>query len=147
MTNAATDAKIVLKHLPLVLYVELGGIMTKQFPGLPQNWFPMHPITGSWKLDKHGNIDIQRRAFPMVPDFSSTIHCATGRTIHSIIADLGSMKDRVSFAAAMRGYIALSRTTDAEGLLVARPFLPVLFRQGPQFFPTVGCPPRPSAGE
>ena len=37
---------------------------------------------------------------------------------------------------AMESYIALSRATDAEGLLITRPFLPKLFRQGPQPFPT-----------
>ena len=34
----------------------------------------------------------------------------------------------------MRGYIGLSRATDADGVLIARPFSPELFNLGPQPF-------------
>ena len=37
----------------------------------------------------------------------------------------------------MRGYIALSRAEDAEGLVIAEPFAPTLFQQGPAPFPTL----------
>ena len=37
----------------------------------------------------------------------------------------------------MRGYIGLSRATDAEGVLIARPFSPELFNLGPQPFATL----------
>ena len=37
----------------------------------------------------------------------------------------------------MRDYIALSRATDAEGVLIARPFSPLLFKLGPAPFPTL----------
>ena len=37
----------------------------------------------------------------------------------------------------MEGYIALSRVTDAEGLIIAQPFPPTLFRQGPAPYPTL----------
>ena len=37
----------------------------------------------------------------------------------------------------MRGYIALSRVTSASCVLVAQPFNPLLFRQGPQPFPSL----------
>ena len=37
----------------------------------------------------------------------------------------------------MEGYIALSRVTSAEGLVIAQPFAPTLFRQGPAPYPTL----------
>ena len=39
--------------------------------------------------------------------------------------------------AMMRGYIALSPALDADGVLIARPFSPMLFRLGPQPFATL----------
>ena len=55
-----------------------------------------------------------------------------GRTIKSIIPDLGGVKDKPTPAALMRGYIGLSRAESADGVLIARPFSPLLFSQGPQ---------------
>ena len=37
----------------------------------------------------------------------------------------------------MKGYIALSRVTCAEDLLIAQPFSPALFQRGPQPWPTL----------
>jgi len=121
-----------LKHLPLVLFVEMEGEDRKQYPGLPKNWFPLRPTTLYWNLDKENSVSIARLGFPLVPNFSSTIHCATGQTLKSIIPDLGDVKDVPTPTVAMKGYIGLSRTTDAEGVLIARPFSPLLFQQGPQ---------------
>ena len=126
------DEEVVLKHLPLVLFVEMEGEDRKQYPGLPKNWFPLRPTTLYWNLDKDDYISIARLGFPLVPNFSSTIHCATGQTLKSIIPDLGDVKDVPTPTVAMKGYIGLSRTTDAEGVLIARPFSPLLFQQGPQ---------------
>ena len=39
----------------------------------------------------------------------------------------------------MRGYIALSRVTSADSLLIAQPFNPLLFQMGPQSLPTLLC--------
>ena len=105
--------------------------------GLPQNWFPMSPVSSYWNLDADENIDMSRRGFPLVPNFSSTIDSATGRTLNSEIADLGDIGSNPSFYAAMRGYIALSRVRAAHRLLISQPFNPLLFRQGPQPFPTL----------
>jgi len=115
-----------------VLFVEMEGEDRKQYPGLPKNWFPLRPTTLYWNLDKDDYISIARLGFPLVPNFSSTIHCATGQTLKSIIPDLGDVKDVPTPTVAMKGYIGLSRTTDAEGVLIARPFSPLLFQQGPQ---------------
>ena len=73
----------------------------------------------------------------MVPNFSITIDGATGKTLDSGIADLGDLSAAPSFTRAMKGYIALSRVTSASVVLVAQPFNPLLFRQGPQPFPSL----------
>ena len=52
------------------------------------------------------------------------------------ILDLGDVGARPSLDAAMRGYIGLSRVRAAHNLLLAQPFSPLLFSQGPQPFPT-----------
>ena len=133
MKDTAAD-EIVLKHLPPLVWVELDEDMKKQFPGAPShNWFPLRPVVNNWMLDASENIEIARKGFAAVPDFSSTIHVATGRTLESCIADLGGYADVPSFPAMMRNYIALSRVRDKESILIARPFSPLLFEQGPLY--------------
>ena len=132
----STEPEVCLKHLPLCLYVEVVGGLKEQIENLPKDWFPMVPATCIWSLDKEEHIEITRKGFPLVPDFSSTIHVATGRTLESEISDLGGFEDKPSHRAAMEAYIALSRATDAEGVLITRPFPPKLFSQGAQPFPT-----------
>ena len=74
--------------------------------------------------------------YPLVPNFSTTIHSATGRNMKSSILDLGDVGACPSLDAAMRGYIGLSRVRAAHNLLVVQPFSPLLFSQGPQPFPS-----------
>ena len=88
-------------------------------------------------LDSECCVEIARKGFSAVPDFASTIHVATGRSLNAVIPDLGGVVEPVSFAAMMRDYIALSRATEADGLLIARPFSPNLFQLGPQPFATL----------
>lgn len=71
-----------------------------------------------------------------MPNFSTTIHSATGRNLKSGILDLGDVGARPSLDAAMRGYIGLSRVRAAHNLLLPQPFSPLLFSQGPQPFPS-----------
>ena len=136
LLETSKESEICLKHLPLCLFVEVIGGLKEQVDGLPKDWFPLVPSTSVWSLDKDENIEIERKGFPLVPDFSSTIHVATGRTLESEISDLGGFEDRPSHRSAMEAYIALSRATDAEGVLITRPFSPTLFRQKAQPFPT-----------
>ena len=112
--------------------------MPKQYVGLPQNWFPLTAVSVRWKLG-YGDDQaiIQRLGFPVVPNFSSTVHSATGRTLNSAIVDIGAIKEMPSFHTAMKGYIALSRVKAAHDLLIAQPFNPLLFQLGPHPFPTL----------
>ena len=89
----STDTELVLTHLPTILFVEVEGESMTQYPGLPKQWFPLHLSIQSWFLDAAKNIEIPRRGFAVVPNFSSTVHAATGRTLPSVIADLGRFED------------------------------------------------------
>ena len=51
--------------------------------------------------------------------------------------DLGDEYCPRSHAAAMKGYVALSRVREADGLLVAQPFNPLLSRMGAQPLPNL----------
>ena len=82
-------------------------------------------------------VEIARKGFSAVPDFASTIHVATGRSLNAVIPDLGGVAEPVGFTAMMRDYIALSRATEADGLLIARPFSPNLFKLRQQPFATL----------
>ena len=134
-----TDGALILKELPKTLFVEMETPMKEQYPGLPSNWFPMTPTTTYWCLDADENIDIRRRGFPLVPNFSTTVDSATGHTLKAAIPDLGDEFQKPSQYGAMRGYISLSRVTKADSLLIAQPFNPLLFRMGPQSFPSLLC--------
>ena len=81
-------------------------------------------------LDAEDSIEIHRRGFPIVPNLSTTIDGATGKTMDTALADLGSVSVVPSFARAMRGYIALSRVRKVDDLLLVQPFSPALFQQG-----------------
>jgi hypothetical protein len=129
--------EMVLKELPKVLFLEMKTPMKEEYPGLPENWFPMTPVTKYWCLDSDENIEICRRGFPLVPDFSITIDSVTGQTLESALPDLGDEFCTPSQHNAMRGYISLSRVTAAHSLLIAQPFNPLLFRSGSQAFPTL----------
>ena len=111
--------------------------LKEPYPDLPDNWFPLKPVETHWCLDPTEHIEISRRGFPLVPNFATTIDGATGQTLRTGIADLGDFGSVPSFHAAMLGYIALSRVTSADKLLIARPFNPLLFKLGPQPFPSL----------
>ena len=99
-----TEAEVVLDHLPLVLWMETSEDLTQQHPDAPhKNWFPLRPVTNLWSLDAAEYIEITRKGFAAVPDFSSTIHVATGRSIRACLPDLGGLQEPPSLSAMMRG--------------------------------------------
>ena len=126
-----------MQHVPKRIFVEMEVNTFPRYDDLRENWVPIPPTTTEWSLDHAEAIQIKRRGFAMSPDFSSTIHTATGRTLESAVPDLGSIEDVPNAQKAMESYIALSRVTSAEGLIIAQPFAPTLFRQGPAPYPTL----------
>ena len=99
------DREVVLQKLPTILWIESLENLKKQHPKAPhKNWFPLRPISNSWTLDADEHIEITRKGFAVVPDFSSTIHVATGRSIKACLPDLGGIGEPASPAAMMRGF-------------------------------------------
>ena len=111
--------------------------MKKQYEGSGTNVFSMRPLQTCWHLDRECTVEIWRKGFPLVPNFSSTIDSATGQTLHAAVPDLGDEYCPPSHTGAMKGYIALSRVREADGLLIAQPFSPLLFNMGAQPWPTL----------
>ena len=110
MMKTCFDDEIVLQHMPTTLFCELiDGALKADWPDLPPKWFPLKPESCTWTLDTANNTHITRRGFALVPDFSSTIHSATGRTLPSSIVDLNDFGTKPNQSATMKAYIALSR--------------------------------------
>ena len=108
--KTCVDDETVLKHMPTTLFFELiEGTLKADWPDLPPNWFPLKAEHCTWSLDATSNIHITRRGFAFVPDFSTTIHSATGRTLASSIVDLEDFSAKPNPSATMKAYIALSR--------------------------------------
>ena len=133
----SSEPQVVLRALPKKLIVKFDKPLKKQYHGLDENCFPLSPVTVYWTLDADEHIDISRRGFPIVPNFSTTIDGATGKTLDTAIADLGDFQVLPSFNRAMKGYIALSRVKKAEDIFLAQSFSPTLFQQGPQPWSTL----------
>ena len=77
-----TSAEIILSELPERIITEFEQPLKKQYPGLPPNHFPLAPVSTYWNLSKEGDepVEIVRKGYPLVPNFSTTIAGATGRT-------------------------------------------------------------------
>ena len=73
------EAQAVLRALPKNIIVRMNQPLKKPYPGLPDDCFPMSPVTVYWTLDAEESIEIHRRGFPIVPNFSTTIGGATGK--------------------------------------------------------------------
>jgi len=127
--------EVILTQLPLVIVLYMETPMIKNHPDYPANHFPLKPVTTYWQLGaRFGEeaVEIRRRGYGMVPNFSTTIDGATGRTIDKAIAALGSWYEVATFTRAMKGYIGLSRVRCAEDIHLAEAFSPCLFTQGEQ---------------
>ena len=93
------DAEVILKHLPRVVWLESEQDLKKQHPDAPhKNWFPMRPTTNSWTLDANAFVAVDRKGFAAVPDFASTIHVATGRSLEAVLPDLGGVPEPATFS-------------------------------------------------
>ena len=116
MMKTCFDDEIVLKHMPTTLFFELiDGALKADWPDLPPKWFPLKAESCTRSLDHANNINITRRGFALVPDFSTTIHSATGRTLTSSIVDLDDFATKPNPSATMKAYIALSRLASVRG--------------------------------
>ena len=121
MMKTSTEDEIVLKHMPTTLFCDLtDGVLRKDWPDLPPKWLPLKAESCTWSLDHANNINITRRGFALVPDFSTTIHSATGRTLTSSIVDLDDFAAKPNPSATMKAYIALSRLVSVRGRSITK---------------------------
>ena len=126
----SSAAEIILERLPKRLFVKIDGAEIKQHHNLEPQVFAVAPRRVSWSLDKD-NLYITRTGFPLVPDFASTVHGVTGRTLDAAVADLKPFFKKPNHEDALQGYISISRVESADTFLLAQAFPPMLFRQGP----------------
>jgi hypothetical protein len=64
---------------------------------------------------------ISRRQLPITPAYAITDSCAQGKTLDKVIVDLTLPPNR-RLASPASNYVALSRVTSLDGLLILRPW-------------------------
>ena len=114
------DPEIVLERLPKKLFVRFPGSVDGQASEL----FTVTPRKVFWSRDAAGDARVARTGFPLVTDFSGTVHSYTGSTLPAAIADLLSLDAKPKREDMWKGYISLSRVKEADSLLIAQPFAP-----------------------
>ena len=130
------DSTVVLKRLPVVVYVKFPGAKWK-VPGISeQGVYPVVPVKRRWALDRnrpHPHLWIIRHQLPLAPAFAMTAHASQGQTLRAAIVDLNASGD----CTAQAGYVALSRVRRVNDLIIFRPFPHALFKKqkvlGPDF--------------
>jgi len=84
------EQEIILQQMPKRIFVEMEVKDFPKYDELPEHWVPIPPTNTEWYLDHAESIQIKRRGFALSPDFSSTIHSATGRTLVASVPDLNT---------------------------------------------------------
>ena len=115
-TDSHGSKEIILQALPKKLIVQMDRPLKKEYPGLPANHFSLSPVTVYWFLDTEGGIQIARKGFPVVPNFSMTVDGATGKTLETAIADLGSLQLPSTLHRTMFFYLSVSSSTPWFGI-------------------------------
>ena len=123
----------VWNQLPEVVYVHFPGAKWC-IAGLAKGVYPVVPKRATWHLDagrKSPVLAVRRRQLPLLPAFALTAHQAQGQTLEEgIIADLCYGAHSNVLAA----YVALTRVTSRDGVLILRPFDAAPFQQGDTSF-------------
>ena len=128
--STAPDTKIWNK-LPEVIYVQFETATTWRIEGLlHDNVFPILAQRKPWFLDrgrKNPRLRITRLQFPLAPSFAITAHVAQGQTLRDgVIADFNIGPAASVFTT----YVAATRVTGRDKLLIMRPFPAEPFQKG-----------------
>ena len=126
----------LLQYMPPMILVRVDGA-TFQLPGFPEGVYPFTPVERTWLLNKTTGAKICRKGFTLVPDFASTAFMIQGSSLDNMVAECGSMWQKINLHEMITSYVILSRLKSASGLLLLRAFSPFLFRQGVS--PGPGC--------
>ena len=121
----------IWNKLPEVIYVQFETVKTWRIDGLlHDNVFPMTAQRKPWFLDrgrKSPRLRITRLQFPLAPGFAITAHVAQGQTLRDgVIADFNIS----SVASVFTTYVAATRVTGRDKLLIMRPFPAAPFQKG-----------------
>ena len=125
----------VLQYMPKVVYVQFF-----KENGNPEEWEldgvgvkGVYPITSTkkeWFLDKGRErpvLKIKRQQFPLAPAFAVTAHASQGQTLkNGAIVDLNMS----GTGNALTAYVAITRVTKLEDLIIYRPFGKEPFQKG-----------------
>ena len=128
--SAAPDTQIWNK-LPEAIYVQFETAKTWHVEGLLQeNVFPVTAQRKPWFLDrgrKNPRLRVSRLQFPLAPGFAITAHVAQGQTLRDgVVADFNISP----VASVFTTYVAATRVTGREKLLIMRPFPASPFQKG-----------------
>lgn len=122
----------MLEKQPPMLYIRRDGEGMPQHMDLEPEIFGLRARGVDWPVDPVQKENWAKRfGFPIVPDFAATVHAVTGGQLPTAIGDLDTFDGTPSQEDALRGYIVLSRVEKADNILIAQPFSPTLFTQGP----------------
>ena len=104
---------------------------TWRIEGMPDaNVYPVPPIRKPWFLDrqrKTPQLQVNRTQYPLAPGFAITAHIAQGQTLHEgVIADFNISNTGNPFTT----YVAATRVTGRDKLLILRPFPAKPFQKG-----------------
>ena len=126
----APDTQIWNKP-PEVIYVQFETAKTWRIEGLLRdNVFPVAAQRKPWFLDrgrKSPRLRITCLQFPLAPGFAITAHVAQGQTLRDgVIADFNIS----TVASVFTTYVAATRVTGREKLLIMRPFPAGPFQKG-----------------
>ena len=121
---------MTLSHVPQCVFVDFG---TKAWtlPGTPgPGIYPVFRTERTWYLDGYRKqkaaLAIKRQQIPLAPALACTVHAAQGQSLKAVIADLALGTGVSSIAS----YVAITRVTRREGLLIFRPFQLEPFQKG-----------------
>ena len=122
---------VVCNTLPAVVYVRFETATSWHVPGLPDaNVYPVGTCRRVWYLDRQRQrpkLRVSRTQFPLAPQFAITAHVAQGQTIkEGVMTDLCIGPTGNPFTV----YVAITRVTGREKLLIFRPFDAAPFQKG-----------------
>jgi hypothetical protein len=134
-TSAYSEGIRILSKMPKLVLVRFrnadGTEVSWQLPGLQEcGLYPIVPKKSAWFLDKgrmHPVLKIICRQLSLAPAFAVTAHAAQGQTFKDgAIVDLCIGKGTNPLGS----YVAITRVSDKEHLLIYRPFDREMFTQG-----------------
>ena len=117
--------------LPTVIYIQFETMGRWRIEGMPhENVYPVSPMRKPWFLDRNRatpQLRVSRLQFPLAPGFAVTAHIAQGQTLQEgVIADFNISETGNPFTT----YVAATRVTGREKLLICRPFPAAPFQRG-----------------